>query len=90
MKDLALQLAKKHTKQNSILDVSGFIDDLVKELEAKQNEINRLSPLAEFSPNTISWIDSNMKYIGVNKKLADYCHLSQEDFKQFIEQLKTK
>lgn len=43
-------------------------------------EHERLSVIIDLIPNTISWVNSDMTYFGVNKALADTCGVTPQDF----------
>lgn len=43
-------------------------------------EHERLSVIIDLIPNTISWVNSDMTYFGVNKALADTCNVTPQDF----------
>ena len=45
-----------------------------------KKEYQRLSVIINLIPNTISWVNSDMTYFGVNKALADSCNVSPSDF----------
>ena len=45
-----------------------------------KSEYERLNVIINLIPNTISWVNSDMTYFGVNKALADTCFVKPEDF----------
>lgn len=45
-----------------------------------KKEHERLNVIINLIPNTISWVNSDMTYFGVNKALADSCHVTPEEF----------
>ena len=45
-----------------------------------KKEYQRLSVIINLIPNTISWVNSDMTYFGVNKALADSCSVSPSEF----------
>jgi signal transduction histidine kinase len=45
-----------------------------------KKEYERLSVIVNLIPNTISWVNSDMTYFGVNKALADSCDMIPADF----------
>lgn len=45
-----------------------------------KKEYERLSVIINLIPNTISWVNSDMTYFGVNKALADTCNTTPEEF----------
>lgn len=45
-----------------------------------KKEYERLSVIINLIPNTISWVNSDMTYFGVNKALADSCNVTPADF----------
>jgi C4-dicarboxylate-specific signal transduction histidine kinase len=56
---------------------------LTKEREANKKvkeEFDRLNVIINLIPNTISWVNRDMTYFGVNKALADTCNVTTEDF----------
>jgi C4-dicarboxylate-specific signal transduction histidine kinase len=56
---------------------------LTKEREANKKvkeEFDRLNVIINLIPNTISWVNRDMSYFGVNKALADTCNISTEEF----------
>ncbi len=60
-----------------------FDEILSKERESAKiikKEYERLSVIIDLIPNTISWINRDMTYFGVNKALADSCGVTPQDF----------
>lgn len=56
---------------------------LTKERETHKKvkeEFDRLNVIINLIPNTISWVNRDMTYFGVNKALADTCNVTTEDF----------
>ncbi len=45
-----------------------------------KKEHERLNVIINLIPNTISWVNSDMTYFGVNKALADSCNIPPSDF----------
>jgi len=45
-----------------------------------REEFERLSVIIDLIPNTISWVNRDMTYFGVNKALADTCGVTPADF----------
>ena len=45
-----------------------------------KKEYDRLNIIINLIPNTISWVNSDMTYFGVNKALADSCNATTADF----------
>jgi C4-dicarboxylate-specific signal transduction histidine kinase len=45
-----------------------------------KEEFERLNVIINLIPNTISWVNRDMTYFGVNKALADTCNVSTDDF----------
>lgn len=50
------------------------------EFKEIRKEYERLSVIINLIPNTISWVNSDMTYFGVNKALADSCNVTPADF----------
>lgn len=64
--------------------LAAAFDVLLTKERATHNEIkkeyDRLNVIINLIPNTISWVNSDMTYFGVNKALADSCHVTPADF----------
>ncbi|MBC7714210.1 MAG: PAS domain-containing sensor histidine kinase [Rhizobacter sp.] len=71
-------------KKLSPNEMAEAFDDLLTKERIRINDIKkdyeRLSVIINLIPNTISWINRDMTYFGVNKALADSCGVTPEDF----------
>ncbi len=71
-------------KKLSPHEMAAALDEILHLERQKNNEIkkeyDRLSVIINLIPNTISWVNSDMTYFGVNKALADTCNTTPEDF----------
>lgn len=45
-----------------------------------ESEFERLNVIINLVPNTLSWVNRDMTYFGVNKALADTCNVTPEEF----------
>lgn len=45
-----------------------------------KSEFERLNVIIDLVPNTLSWVNRDMTYFGVNKALADTCNVTPEEF----------
>lgn len=61
-------------------DTSGMIEEINHKLNKMDSELQRLNIILDTSPTTISWINSDNTYIGVNAALAKACKLHREEF----------
>ena len=62
---------------------AAFDELLTRERESTQTmrkEHERLKVIIDLIPNTISWVNSDMTYFGVNRALADTCNVAPEEF----------
>ena len=71
-------------KKLSPIEMAQAMDEIL-HLERMSNiemkkEHERLSVIINLIPNTISWVNSDMTYFGVNKALADTCNVTPNDF----------
>lgn len=76
---------KNLMEQNlSTAELAQAFDELLTKERSIHNEIKkeyeRLNVIINLIPNTISWVNSDMTYFGVNKALADSCHVTTADF----------
>ncbi|MCB9062825.1 MAG: HAMP domain-containing histidine kinase [Halobacteriovoraceae bacterium] len=76
-------------KSFGLLDKEGNLrSDLTKESLKKlydsyasaTEQVEKLNTILDHTPCTISWISTDMKYLGVNKTLADIVDMKPEDF----------
>lgn len=71
-------------KNANAADLAKAFDDLLTKERVASREIQkdheRLSVIIDLIPNTISWINRDMTYFGVNKALADSCGVTPQDF----------
>lgn len=76
-----IALAGKKLSSDEMLSA---LDELLtsKEIEKQklQEEYDRLSVIIDLIPNTISWVNRDMTYFGVNKALASTVGVSTQDF----------
>ncbi len=65
-------------------ELARAMDDLLsRERESiahMKKDYERLRVIIDLIPNTISWVNSDMTYFGVNRALADTCNVTPEDF----------
>nr|BDT28335.1 HAMP domain-containing histidine kinase [Bacteriovorax sp. HI3] len=76
---------KRLVDQNlSPADLARAMDELLtRERESvahMKNDYERLKVIIDLIPNTISWVNSDMTYFGVNRALADTCNVTPDDF----------
>ncbi len=71
-------------KNPSAADLAKAFDELLTReregIKEIKKEYERLSVIIDLIPNTISWVNSDMTYFGVNKALADTCNVTPKDF----------
>lgn len=71
-------------KNLSSSEMAAALDELLtRERESTQTmrkEHERLKVIIDLIPNTISWVNSDMTYFGVNRALADTCNVTPEEF----------
>jgi signal transduction histidine kinase len=53
---------------------------MIAEILQHQKTKEQLHAVLDAVPGTISWLDDNLHYLGVNQQLADCCKLPQEEF----------
>ncbi len=84
MKLQNVELRNLYKKGMTAEDLAVLFDGvLTQEKEARrhlQEEYDRLSVIINLIPNTISWVNKDMTYFGVNKALADTCNVTPEEF----------
>lgn len=65
-------------------DLAKAFDELLtrerEDIKEIKKEYERLNVIIDLIPNTISWVNSDMTYFGVNKALADTCNVTPKDF----------
>lgn len=78
------EIKKILDKNLSTADLAAAFDKLLSQERSEhkiiQQEYERLSVIINLIPNTISWVNSDMTYFGVNKALADSCNVTPDDF----------
>lgn len=71
-------------KKLSPVEMAQALDEILHKERVANNEMKReyerLNVIINLIPNTISWVNSDMTYFGVNKALADTCNVSPKDF----------
>lgn len=60
--------------------ISNEFDFLESEKRQISKDIEKLKVVLDTTPCTVSWISRDLKYVGVNKTLAELCNLQIEDF----------
>ena len=70
-----------------LTDSEFFLDLISKEFDKQDiltdkisNDLEKLKVVLDFTPCTVSWINRDLTYAGVNKTLADMCKLPVSDF----------
>ncbi len=78
------EISSLYKKGMKAEDLALLVDEaLTKEknkYQALKAEHDRLSVIINLIPNTISWVNRDMTYFGVNKALADTCLVTPEEF----------
>jgi signal transduction histidine kinase len=84
MKFNNLEIKNLMNQNLSPAELAQAFDELLTKERSAHNEIKkeyeRLNVIINLIPNTISWVNSDMTYFGVNKALADSCNVSTADF----------
>ncbi len=57
-----------------------FHSELVAEIYHHQQTKEQLHAVLDAMPGTVSWLSSDLTYLGVNRMLANYCHLTPDCF----------
>ena len=73
-------VSKKLTIEELALEFDKLLSKERQEHNLVKAEYDRLNVIINLIPNTISWVNSDMTYFGVNKALADTCFVKPEDF----------
>lgn len=66
--------------QQFIAKMSEQYESLIGSKDAATTELERLKVILDTTPCTISWLDKEFNYVGVNKALAEMCSMVPEDF----------
>lgn len=78
------EIASLANKKLSAEELLKAFDEILSSERAKNTELKteheRLSVIIDLIPNTISWVNRDMTYFGVNKALADTCGVTPQDF----------
>jgi signal transduction histidine kinase len=84
MKFNNLEIKNLMNQNLSPAELAQAFDELLTKERSAHNEIKkeyeRLNVIINLIPNTISWVNSDMTYFGVNKALADSCNVTTADF----------
>lgn len=84
MKFNNLEIKNLMNQNLSTAELAQAFDELLTKERSTHNEIKkeyeRLNVIINLIPNTISWVNSDMTYFGVNKALADSCNVTTADF----------
>jgi len=84
MKFKNLEIKKLMDQNLSTADMAQAFDELLTKERSIHNEVKkeyeRLNVIINLIPNTISWVNSDMTYFGVNKALADSCNVTPDEF----------
>lgn len=84
MKFNNLEIKNLMDQNLSTTELAAAFDVLLTKERATHQEIKkeyeRLNVIINLIPNTISWVNSDMTYFGVNKALADSCGVTPNDF----------
>lgn len=73
-------VSKKLSTEELALEFDKILSKEREEYAQVKSEYERLNVIINLIPNTISWVNSDMTYFGVNKALADTCFVKPEDF----------
>ncbi|GEM_PF-1938515 len=73
-------LKEEGADASSLAVIEGEIKALRSAYDEKVKEMERFQIMFDWSPCTLSWIDHNLNYLGVNKALCDIFKLPAEDF----------
>lgn len=74
-------LILKYPNQEILLEhIDKLITTQKKEIKNHKDEYDRLNVIIDLIPNTISWVNRDMTYFGVNKALADTCGVAPSEF----------
>jgi C4-dicarboxylate-specific signal transduction histidine kinase len=63
-----------------LLEFQKILDEKEFELKYYQEKYEKLNVIIDLIPNTISWINKDLTYFGVNQALAQTCGLTPSDF----------
>lgn len=78
------EIAALADKNLSAEDLLKTVDEILSKERTKNDELKaeheRLSVIIDLIPNTISWVNRDMTYFGVNRALADTCGVTPQDF----------
>lgn len=67
-------------KEELLLAIDLLISKQKKETETLRENFDRLNVIIDLIPNTISWVNRDMTYFGVNRALANTCGIAPEEF----------
>lgn len=84
MKYINQEILALSEKKLSTAELLKAVDELISNERKQKQKIledyERLSVIIDLIPSTISWVNSDMTYFGVNKALADTCGVTPQDF----------
>jgi len=77
-----LQRLKKQnlSKDQLLAECQKIINEKDLEIKSLNKELNRLNVIIDLIPNTISWVNKDFTYFGVNRALSKTCGLEPKDF----------
>ena len=80
--DFSVRVEEKSTDEIGYLEKS--FNRMLAQTQIRKSELSlareQLQTILDAVPGTISWLDSDLKYLGVNQRLADVFGLKPEDF----------
>ncbi len=75
------KLKKQNLSKDQILiECQKLLNEKDSELKEQKKELNRLNVIIDLIPNTISWVNRDFTYFGVNRALSKTCGLEPKDF----------
>ncbi|NOT80670.1 MAG: HAMP domain-containing histidine kinase [Bacteriovoracaceae bacterium] len=78
------ELQSCYNEGMSAIDLAREFDKILSDQKKRcshfKSEFERLNVIIDLVPNTLSWVNRDMTYFGVNKALADTCNVTPEDF----------
>lgn len=79
-KELQACFREEMTALDLALEFDKILSDQKKISKHFESEFERLNVIINLVPNTLSWVNRDMTYFGVNKALADTCNVTPEEF----------
>ncbi len=80
LKKANLLTSESKVKIENAEDFKTFLNNLSDKVDQVEQEMNNMKMIVDNAPCTISWLNKDLKYIGVNKNMSEQFKIPQKDF----------